>query len=165
MVLLLARCFTLFTCLTQHAYYVSVCEIYHNSRTQALEISIKIFADDLELALRKNGNPEVTVVEEKPDPALKEMLFDYLNERFIISIDKKATRLHMVGYEFDDDVLLCYVEIKNVPVISLIEVHNNIITEVYEEQINLTHFQYLGKMKSLKTTGSDPSATIDTSVL
>ena len=107
----------------------------------------------------------MTVVEEKPDPALKEMLFDYLNERFIISIDKKATRLHMVGYEFDDDVLLCYVEIKNVPVISLIEVHNNIITEVYEEQINLTHFQYLGKMKSLKTTGSDPSATIDTSVL
>jgi hypothetical protein len=71
----------------------------------------------------------------------------------------------MIGYEFDDDVLMCYAEIKNVPVISLIEVQNNIITEVYEEQINLTHFQYQGKMKSLKTTRLEPSGTIDTSVL
>lgn len=165
MVLLLTRCLALFTCLTNHAYYVSVCEIYHNSRTQSLEISIKIFADDLELALRNHGNPEVTVVEEKPDAALKDMLQSYLSERFIISVDKKATTLRMIGYEFDDDVLIGYAEIKNVPVISLIEVYNNIITEVYEEQINLTHFQYQGKMKSLKTTRLEPSGTIDTSVL
>ncbi len=165
MVLLLTHCFALFTCLSQHAYYVSVCEIYHNSNTKSLEISIKIFADDLELALRNNGNPDVIVVEEKPDPALKDMLQKYLNERFIISIDKKATRLQIIGYEFDDDVLLCYLEIKDVPKIGLIEVHNNIIAEIYEEQINLTHFQYQGKMKSLKTTRYDPAGVINTSVL
>lgn len=165
MVLLLFRSISLLSCFLQHAYYVSVSEIYHNPKTQALEISMKIFADDLELALKNNGNPEVIVLEEKPDPALKGMLQKYLDEKFRITIDLKTKQMHVIGYEFDDDALLCYAEILNVSEISSIEVYNAIITEVYEEQINLTHFQFRGKMKSLKTSRSDPSGTIDISSL
>jgi len=40
--------------LRKHPFYVSVTEISHNAKDKIIEISCKIFADDLEMTLTKS---------------------------------------------------------------------------------------------------------------
>lgn len=161
MVLLLIRQFMFLAGLVYHAYYVSVCEIYHNQKTESLEITIKIFADDLEHALRNDGNENISVLEEKHEPGLKDALQRYLDKTFIISINDVKQTIRVIGYQFKDDALLCFAESPKVSSISSFAIRNIIISEIYQEQINLTHFQYRGKMKSFKTTIDDPDGFVD----
>ncbi len=146
-----------------HDFHVSVCEVYHNPDSNSLEISMKIFTDDLELAIRQYSDGEFTLLDTEAKNVDSDMLEKYLNQHFQILIDEKDTQLEFVGFEFDYDVILCYLEGKKVRKISTIEIKNEVITEVFADQINLTHFQYNGSMKSLKATREQPAGIIDTS--
>ncbi len=49
-----------------HPFYVSVTEINHNAKEQTLEISCKMFAEDLEEILKKNYKTAIDLSAEKP---------------------------------------------------------------------------------------------------
>ena len=146
-----------------HPFHVSVCEIYHNAETKSLEISMKIFIDDLELAIRESGIVSFELLEVAEKNVDKIPLEYYLKNQFEISVNDKALELDFVGFEFDQDAILCYFEGKRVRKISSIKIKNAIITEVFDDQINLTHVQYNGEMKSLKAIKEQPIGIIDTS--
>lgn len=146
-----------------HPFHVSVCEIYHNPKTNSLEISMKIFIDDLELAIQKNGNENFRLINPEGDNTNNIHLKNYITKHFKIKIDSKSLNLGLVGYEIEDDAILCYFEGKKTKEIQEIEINNGIITEVYDDQVNLTHFQYNGEMKSLRASKDNTSGSIDTS--
>lgn len=158
--LLFARYFYFILISNFHPFHVSVCEVYHNPKTNSLEISMKIFIDDLELALQNQGNDQFRLVDSNDNNA---HLKNYITKQFKINIDSKAVALEFVGYEFEDDVILCYFEANKIKQIQEIEIHNGIIMEVYDDQINLTHFQYKDEMKSLRASKDDTSGIINTS--
>lgn len=160
MLFVFARYFGFILISNFHPFHVSVCEVYHNPKTNSLEISMKIFIDDLELAVQNQGNEEFRLVDSNDNHA---HLKNYITEQFKIKIDSKAVTLEMVGYEFDDDAILCYFECKKINKIQEIEIYNGVITEVYDDQINLTHFQYHDEMKSLRASKDNPSGIIDPS--
>jgi len=146
-----------------HPFYVSVCEIYHNPNTEALEISMKIFIDDLEVAIQKSANPSFKISEGADKNLIENEIEKYLENKFLIEIDSKIPEKKLIGYELDSDAIICYIEIKKIKQISNIKIYNSILTEVYEDQINLTHFQYKDQLKSLKTTKINPEGTITAS--
>ena len=45
-----------------HPFHVSVCEIYHNDKTNALEITLKIFIDDFELSIQNRGHEDFMIM-------------------------------------------------------------------------------------------------------
>ena len=163
MLLLFARYFCFILISNLHPFHVSICEVYHNPKTQSLEISMKIFIDDLELAIQNQGNVEFELVNLTDKNFNKTPLQSYITDRFKIKTNAKAVTLEMVGYEFDNDAILCYFEAKKIKRIHVIEIENTIISEVFNDQINLTHFQYNGEMKSLKATKDNPTGIINTS--
>lgn len=163
MVLLFMRLMAVFIGMNIHAYYVSVSEIYHNPKNSSLEISTKIFIDDLEQAIRKYENSEITISDQGNIAGTKSSLEAYLLDKFDILINKNPVEMHMIGYELEEDAILCYIEIENVREVKTVDVKNSILCEIYDEQINLTHFQYKGQLKSLKTTKTTPSGFIDAS--
>ena len=163
MLLPLARSFCFILISNLHPFHVSVCEVYHNPKTQSLEISMKIFIDDLELGIQKQGNAEFKLVDSNDRDINRATLKNYITDRFKIKTNSKSVDLELVGYEFDSDAILCYFEGGKSKKIQLIEITNSMIIEVYEDQINLTHFQYKGEMKSLKATSQNTTGIIDTS--
>jgi len=146
-----------------HPFYVSVCEIYHNPTTSSLEISMKIFIDDLELAIQKSSNPEFAISENANKSIVESEIANYLEDKFKIEIDSERIGQKLIGYELESDAIICYIEVKKVDNIGSIKVQNSILTEVYSDQINLTHFQYKDQLKSLKTTKTSPEGAINTS--
>jgi hypothetical protein len=163
MLLMFVRYFFSFIISNFHPFHVSVCEVYHNPSANSLEISLKIFIDDLELAIQKQGNENFRLISSNDKGQNNNQLKNYITAQFKIKIDSKAVDLSLVGYEFEDDAILCYFEGKKTKEIREIEIQNSIITEVYDDQINLTHFQYKDEMKSLKTSKENISGIIDTS--
>ncbi len=161
MLLLLSRVFGFIIISTFHAFHVSVCEVYHNPDTKSLEISMKIFMNDIELAIQNESHAEFTLIGAgEPEEAL---LKAYVITHYKISVDGDEVDLNWVGYEIKGDALQCYLEGKEIHKISQIEFDDTLLTEVFEDQINLVHFQYKEEMKSLKATKDNPRQSIDTS--
>ena len=49
----------------RHPFYISVTEVAHNAKEKSLEVSCKIFADDMEAALSQQYKMQVDLASEK----------------------------------------------------------------------------------------------------
>ena len=57
-----------------HDLHLSKSEIRHNTKNNALEISVKIFIDDLELTLQEAGHPNLNILGSDEHPATDSIL-------------------------------------------------------------------------------------------
>jgi hypothetical protein len=141
-----------------HPLHVSVTEIEYNEKEKRLEVMMRVFIDDLELALRSRFNkPEMDILA-PTSPTLDEMMNEYLKDHFKITLDNKVQKTSYLGHERDGEAFVFYVEVPNIKKWKEIVVTNDIIMEMYDDQSNLVHVTVRGKVKSLRLT---PSARAD----
>jgi len=129
---------------TSHKFYVSLCLIDHNSSVNSLEITMKIFTDDLEYAITGSTKPYGLGTEKEP-PEADSILFNYIKKNFRIKVDGMLHKPVYIGKEAEQDVIWCYVEIENIRSLSEIEVTNQMLTELFDDQVNLVNIKYQGK--------------------
>lgn len=130
-----------------HEYHVSITHI--EVKDQQIQISQKLFADDMEKALLLSGKV-VHFKDDLNDIQLTEALQIYVRDHFRISISGKEITLKYVGVEWDNDYHAFYLfwegELKNENTISL-EIFNNMLLEVSAEQQN-KHYLKSGEKES-----------------
>lgn len=129
-----------------HPFYVSVCQVDHNTQTRALEISMKIFTNDLEATLKAKTGKVLNLGTDKEISDADDLLGVYLNEHFSVKINGVLSRYKFLGKETDMDVTWCYMEVVEVNSVNSIEVTNDILTEQFETQTNLINIQ-VGKVR------------------
>ena len=146
-----------------HPFHVSVTEVKYKEDRRALQISSRIFLDDLELALRAHtGEENLDITDEGNWEFLNESLKAYLLEKITFKDQKgKSYPLTYVGAEMEEDVMWCYLEIEKVKKLSSIEVTNEVITEVWSDQENLVHFRAFEKVKSARLYKGESSTVFD----
>ena len=67
------------TSLTAHAFYVSVTKIKFDSKKQQLTVSVRIFTDDLQDAVRRDtGNKELVIMPNKAPKGHEVFIQKYL---------------------------------------------------------------------------------------
>ncbi|NJO02889.1 MAG: hypothetical protein HC880_15480 [Bacteroidia bacterium] len=93
-----------------HDFHTSIAEVDYNDRSKSLEISLRVFTDDLELALSRLGQLEGLRLDhsKKHHPLIER----YLARYFYVS-DPKSQKLSFVfhGKEMEADVTWIYFEI------------------------------------------------------
>ncbi|WP_162428613.1 DUF6702 family protein [Pontibacter pudoricolor] len=132
-----------------HDYHASITDIKFNPRTQSLQIAVKVFTDDLETALSKRSKTKVSY-----DPAsetIKQQLASYMAANMKFELAKgKPLKQHFVGSEEDADVVWVYFE---VPVqqatLSQLYIQNAVLTELFDDQMNIVNLDYKGNMHSM----------------
>src|SRR5215210_3883345 len=82
-----------------HPFYISVTEMSLNSKTKSLEISCKMFAEDIEDVLKQNYKMPVDLSNDKMQEQNNKLMNDYILHHFSIKIDSKPTTLKFVGFE------------------------------------------------------------------
>ena len=87
-----------------HPFYVSICQVYFNRETTSLEISLKIFADDLSKGLDNDGHPHLYIGEDREDPKTNTYLFNYLKKELRFTVNGKPVEYQFVGKELDEAV-------------------------------------------------------------
>jgi hypothetical protein len=133
-----------------HPLHVSVTEINHNATDKTLEISCKLFTDDFEKVLAQNYKTKVDLINPPDRPAMEKLVNDFIHTHLTLKVDGKQVPLLYIGYEKDKDAIYSYYQVDNVASVKKIEVNNNILHELFTDQINLMHVTVGGKRKSMK---------------
>ena len=133
-----------------HPLHVSVTEINHNVNDKTLEISCKLFTDDFERVLTQNYKTKVDLINPPDRPAMEKLVNDFIQSHITIKADGKSVKLSYLGYEKDNDAIYSYFQADNISSVKKIEVVNNILYEIFTDQINLMHVTVGGKRKSYK---------------
>ncbi|MDE0471542.1 MAG: hypothetical protein OXH57_06345 [Ekhidna sp.] len=138
--------------LLAHPFHVSVTEIKYKEDQKAVQISVRIFLDDLELALREyTGDDKLDIMSESGWDFIEKSLGKYLIEKIRLSDEKgKSYPFNFIGAEIEKDIMWCYIEIEKVKKLKQVTLSNSILHEVWEDQENLVHFRAFNTVKSAR---------------
>ncbi|MFT6972618.1 MAG: hypothetical protein ACI905_002612 [Roseivirga sp.] len=137
--------------LTVHPFHVSVCDMEYDAETKALQISQRIFMDDLGVGLQNFHKIDyIDTYKPKDIKVLDSLIAEYVKAKLFINIDGKPAQLKFIGSEVEGDARWCYIEIENVEKINKAEVSNLILFESFEDQENIIHMKVNGSLKSYK---------------
>ena len=140
-----------------HPLHISVTEIEYNDKVKALQITSRIFIDDLESAIRAEKNlPSLDILNPANELKTKDLVQEYLSHHFKIKLDGKEQKMNFLGYEEENIAFVCYIEIENIIDFKILEVENSIITEMFSDQSNLVHVTYNGPIKSARLMKDKP---------
>ena len=133
-----------------HPFFVSVTEINHNAKTKSIEISTKIFFDDLEADLEESYKLKLDIIKPTDKTQLDKCLADYIRKSLIVKIDGKTYTANYIGYEIQGEAAWCYLEIPKINKVGTIEINNSILYNLRKEQINMLNVTVGGKRQSTK---------------
>lgn len=144
-----------------HKFYVSIFQMNYVPEKKAVQITARIFTDDLEKALERKIRKKIYFATTKEVPGTEELLKKYLTEKLHIKINNVEKQLKFLGRETEDDVIICYLTIPVTEKITSFEVYNTILTEIYPDQQNIIHTNINSNKKSLLLTNSNPKEIIE----
>jgi hypothetical protein len=133
-----------------HPFYVSVTEINHNAKEKTLEVSCKIFADDMEAVLKQNYKTKVDLVSPQQHEQNNKLIADYIIKHLAFVADGKPVKLSYVGFEKESESVYCYFEVDNLPALKKLDVTNSLLQDFNDTQINIMHVIVNGNRKSYK---------------
>jgi len=145
MMFLLMTSFTLI-----HKFFVSVTEVELNKEEKSVQIITRLFIDDIEEVLEKRYNiSKLYLGEEKENPLVDQYLTEYLTQKMSFVINGREVELTFIGKEYEDDLMICYLEIQKIRSIKTIELKNEVLMDVFEEQQNIVHVKIEDERKSV----------------
>jgi hypothetical protein len=144
-----------------HKFYVSVTQIDYVPNKKRVEITSRIFIDDLEKALDKKYKKKFYLTSTREIENADALIQEYLKEKIKISINKKAQNIEYLAREVEGDVLIFYTKIAISKKINTFEIYNSLLTDIYKEQQNIVHLNINGNKNSFLFTNSDTNQKID----
>lgn len=151
----------LFLCSFNHPYYLSVTEIKYVTQDKIMQVSSKLFLNDLEAALSKLYKQPVDLINNTNDPITKKNLTDYLNKHIKLRINQQDLNFAFIGLEREEDTIWLFYEIKNCPAPKKIEIENTLLFDFIKDQTNLVFVEWNGKKQSSKLKNPDRNAIFE----
>ena len=142
---------------TAHKFYVSVTNVGYSEKDDALQITSRIFIDDLEAILLERYDVIAKLDTENESAVADEYLEKYLRKKFQIEVNGEPVAYEVIGRKYDADVCIFYIEVANLnfPAVESIQIQNEVLTDLFDEQQNVVHFKINGKKKSFVLLKSD----------
>ncbi len=151
-ILFLAIVFPLLSFTALHKYYVSVTEVEYVKEQKAVQITSRIFIDDFEKMLRERYDKDITLAIDDEKSTVNFYTKKYLKEKLKIMINEQEVEFKFLGKEYEDDIMISYLEIENIDEISSIKVANQVLFDVFPDQQNIVRFKINSKNKSFLLT-------------
>ncbi|WP_396212454.1 DUF6702 family protein [Flavobacterium sp.] len=150
--LVLAIAFLVFSSFGLHKFYTAIYQIEFVPKKKMIQITTRIFIDDLNEALEKKYKQKVFIATKNESPQDTELIKKYFAEKFQIKVNGKVKPMNFVSKEVEENVVICYLSIKEISKIKMLEIENSIITEVHNEQQNIIQANFNGQKHSLLLT-------------
>lgn len=142
-----------------HPFYVSVTEIAHDGSKQELQVTCRIFTDDLENTLKAQFKTSFDITKPANRKQVEGYIATYLSQHLTLRLDGKPVTLHFLGYKVEEDAVWSFLEAENIPAPKTVEVKNDLLYERHASQINMIHVMVNGQRKSSKLDNPASLAT------
>jgi hypothetical protein len=140
------------TAFSLHPYYMSVTEFEYKPAEKEVQVSCKIFTDDLEEALKKEYKRKVDILNTTAKKENEQLLNRYLQQHLRLQLDGKPVALKMIGFEQEGEAVWIYLVTNNTPAFKSAVVFNDLLYSYRKDQLNIIHFKNKGERKSHRFT-------------
>ncbi|MDW3196855.1 MAG: DUF6702 family protein [Cytophagales bacterium] len=145
----------------RHPFHISVTEILHKPEEKVIQMTVRLFQDDMEQGLQEfTGNVELDILNKEDSVYLTEIIGQYVLNNLSLTTKKELT-LNYLGFEYDNDVIYCYIESVKVKPFDQLTISNELLTSTFDDQENLVHVKKANKVKSLRMTSNKSLETLE----
>ena len=144
-----------------HKYYVAVFQLNYVPSKKEVQITSRIFIDDLEAAFVKKYKKKfyLGVATEVADA--NEYLKKYFAEKMHIKINGKEKAIKFLGKETEEDILVCYFTLPATSAEKSLSVSNTVLLEMFDDQQNIIHVTIQRNKKSLLLTNGTTEGLLE----
>ena len=131
-----------------HEVYISSMEMVIQGPDRDVQITLRVFTDDLEAVLQNRSTP---ILQLDPDHAAEEvdaLVAVYLEEVIQIKSPLEQVALHFLGKEYRDDLTLLYLEGQIKPTTRQITLSHRLFLDALPTQQNVVHIKQSNQRKS-----------------
>jgi hypothetical protein len=133
----------------QHEFHSSLAEANYNPKTKSFEVSLRVFADDLERTLSKFGNTKVRYGTLGQDFSEDKVLISYLEKVFYFkNKQNNKIQLKYLGKKVETEIILIYFEIPAKENPKGMTLFNTVMLEVFDDQFNIVNITYQGQKQT-----------------
>ena len=140
-----------------HPFYLAVIEAEYSSRSKELGISVKVYPDDMEAALKKAINKTVNFSANNKEENNK-LVETYIKSHLGLKINGTQTSYNYMGYEYSNEAIFVYFSATSLKNVKSIEINTDMMYDYKEEQTNIVHIIIDGKRNSFKLNTPNKSA-------
>ncbi len=140
---------------TAHKFYMSISQVNYAPEKKMLQITSRIFVEDLNKALEKKYHVEAFLGSEKESVEDVNYLKKYLSTAFSIKVNGQSKIINFLSKEMDGDVIVCYFNVRDISKLNAMEVSNSILIDWISEQQNIVHITAFGKKNTFLFTTTD----------
>jgi hypothetical protein len=144
-----------------HPYYMSVTEFEYKPAEKEVQVSCKIFTDDLEGTLKKEYKRKVDILNTVSKKENEQLLNSYLQQHLRLQLDGKPVVLKMIGFEEEGEAIWIYLVTTNTAAFKSAVVFNDLLYSYREDQLNIIHFKNKAERKSHRFTFPDKQVTLN----
>jgi len=144
-----------------HPLYISVTEIKHNPKDKILEVSCKMFTNDLEAALEKLSKTHVDLSAAGDKAASDKLIEAYVERHLRLKVDGRPVLLHFVGSEKENDGTWSYFQVNDVQAVKRIDAVNELLYDSFSQQIGIMHVTVGGQRKSTRLDYPESAASFE----
>lgn len=133
----------------RHDFHVSVTTADYKESSQSLQITMKVFLEDLEDALNEEFEPGIVLRNAGLDLKTDRIVADYIRAKFSLMSGDEQLNLAYVGHELEVDICFIYLEISNFKVENELFVGNSLFFDRFDDQSNIVNIRYQGEVYSV----------------
>ena len=127
-----------------HKFYLSNTTIEFNAQNRAIEITSKIFTDDLEHAIEAQCYRYNSLYPQTPE--VFELVKKYIGEKLSLQVAGRNVVLNFLGYSVENDMTTLFIEGSYFEPNQVV-VNNTILLELLADQQNITEVRWNGQAK------------------
>ena len=152
--------FCSFSAFEVHKFYMAIFQVNYVPEKKMLQITSRIFMDDLNLAIEKKYGKKAFLGTEKESSEDITNLKKYFTENLVFKVNGQLKPLTFLSKEVEGDVLICYCRVSDVAKLQSAEITNTVLTHWNSEQQNILHFNAFGEKKSFLFTASNKTEVL-----
>ena len=144
-----------------HKFYVSIYQVEYSSEKKMLQITSRIFVDDLNAVLEKKSGSKVNFGEKEESATDVSIMKKYITDNFTIKSNGHPLAFEYLSHEYESNVIICYFRVRNLSKVKKLEITNKVLIDLVTEQQNIIQTTVNGKKKSVVLTAEHTSETIE----
>lgn len=144
-----------------HPLHLSISELELSPKSGSLEISHRIFIDDLENAIKDRTGIAVSLSDPKDPELAQQLVGDYIHQHFRLQLNGKSIMPQYLGYEVEEEAIWAYMEVPKVRKISSVSVQNTLFFKRFTDQINIINVKVGDSLKSLRLEANEPEGSLN----
>lgn len=152
--------FLTLTAFGAHKFYVSIYQINYAPGKKMLQITSRVFIDDLNDALQKKYKAKTNLGDKNESTEEVALMKKYFLENCTIKVNGQSKPINFLSHEIENNVMICYFNVKDATKVKTMEIRNTALFDLFPDQQNIIQVNVLGKKQSLLLTNDSKSGVL-----